>query len=359
MKTIQVMKHAKRVMPGVIASVLLGMAAIRANHRLRRCHLRSGQSQRSQLARRQHSATAGRRIVRFQPLDSVPPGPMPEPPYGTTYTLTFKASEQPASLVAIPGEVLSYTYTTGDSGDSSFPDTLKIEFRHERYAGGVEAELPGPVSDFAIAIIRRMTGARPAFLQPSADPTWPRTSARSRGGSFQPPRPTSPSGLKSRKTTVKPPSSTSSFRTACSTLGPRCWAVRCHRMIWHSFPTVTRLRPVSRRSPEPIPGPWWRSSSPSIRPPTSSPTSSTTRNPRRKGRPPPSPARNPASNRNWRHPEKVTKRLTVGEAPALSLLTTRRTVPVRRRVTLYGWAKYGSIGQTVSLKQQYLGRRPP
>jgi hypothetical protein len=55
---------------------------------------------------------------------------------------------------------------------------------------------------------------------------------------------------------------------------------------------------------------------------------------------------------------KVTKRLTVGEAPALSLLATQRSVPSRRKVTIYGWAKYGSPGQTVSLRQQYLGAPP-
>lgn len=55
--------------------------------------------------------------------------------------------------MAIPGEVLSYAYSVGTSGDPSYPDELVIEFTHEPYAGGVEAELPGPASDFAAAII--------------------------------------------------------------------------------------------------------------------------------------------------------------------------------------------------------------
>jgi hypothetical protein len=51
---------------------------------------------------------------------------------------------------------------------------------------------------------------------------------------------------------------------------------------------------------------------------------------------------------------KVTKRLTVGEAPVLSLLATSRVVPYRRKVTLYGWARYGAPGEIVKISQQSL-----
>lgn len=49
---------------------------------------------------------------------------------------------------------------------------------------------------------------------------------------------------------------------------------------------------------------------------------------------------------------KVTKRFTVGEAPALSLLASSKVVPFRRRVTLYGWARYGSANEVVKISQQ-------
>jgi hypothetical protein len=360
MKTIQAMKQAKRVMTGVIASVLLGMAASAQTTAF--VGVTSNPVNPNGVSLRGGSIPPqpGVELFVFNPLDSVPPGPMPEPPYGTTYTLTFKASEQPASLVAIPGKVLSYTYTTGDSGDSSFPDTLKIEFRHERYAGGVEAELPGPVSDFAIAIIPTDHPWTPTGVPSSLRGSYMATNISPLSWRIIPPSPTNftfgfevtgNNGQTAFFDLFVPDGLLSSW----SALLGRPLSQDDLALFSDSYQASTRFETIAGTNPGALVEILL----------TFNPTSNLVIDliddepSEAEGAASAFPSPKSGVQPKLAPPgQKVTKRLTVGEAPALSLLTTRRTVPVRRRVTLYGWAKYGTIGQTVSLKQQYLGAPP-
>jgi hypothetical protein len=359
MKTIQPIKLAKRVMTGVIAGVLLGMAASAQTTAF--VGVTSDPVNPNGVSLRGGSIPPqpGVELFVFNPLDSVPPGPMPEPPYGTTYTLTFKASEQPASLVAIPGKVLSYSYTTGDSGDLSFPDTLKIEFRHDRYAGGVEAELPGPVSDFAIAIIPADDGGptgvpsvlRGSYMATNISPLSWRIippSAASLSFGFEV---TGNNGQTAFFDLFVPDGLLGSW----SALLGRPLSQEDLALFSDRYQASTRFKPIAGSNPGALVEILltFNPSSNLVTDLLDDEASETEMA-----------AAAFSSPKSGARPKlalpgrKVTKRLTVGEAPALSLLATQRSVPSRRKVTIYGWAKYGSPGQTVSLRQQYLGAPP-
>jgi len=280
----------------------------------------------------------------FDPLGSPTPG---DPPFGTKYTLTFKTSEQPASVVAIPGKVLSYTYTTGTSGDPSFPDELVIEFTHEPYAGGVEAELPGPPSDFSIAIIPADGSGIPASLRGSYMATnisplaWrliPPSDASANFG-FEI---TGNNGQSAFFDLLVPDSLIANW----SALLGRALTEEDLALFSNSTQASTSFRRVEGGNPGALI--------------EIALTFSLTSNLVVDVDEPDLSEPEPASAKSLAQPKalpplaKVTKRLTVGEAPVLSLLATSRVVPYRRKVTLYGWARYGAPGEIVKITQQSL-----
>jgi hypothetical protein len=278
----------------------------------------------------------------FDPLGSPTPG---DPPYGTKYTLTFKTSEQPASVVAIPGKVLSYAYSTGTSGDPTFPDELVIEFTHGPYAGGVEAELPGPPSDFSIAIIPADGTGIPASLRGSYMATnisplaWklipPSGASISFGFEI-----TGNNGQVAFFDLFVPDSLIADWS---AWLG-RALTREDLALFSNNEQASTRFARVEGANPGALIeiqlsfNPTSNLVLDLIEPDSSQPE--------------------PASAKSFARPKalpplaKVKKRLTVGEAPVLSLLATSRVVPYRRKVTLYGWARYGAPGEIIKITQQ-------
>jgi hypothetical protein len=280
----------------------------------------------------------------FDPLGSPTPG---DPPYGTKYTLTFKTSEQPASVVAIPGKVLSYAYTTGTSGDPSYPDELVIEFTHEPYAGGVEAELPGPPSDFSIAVIPADGTGIPASLRGSYMATnisplaWrlipPSDASVSFGFEI-----TGNNGQVAFFDLFVPDSLIADW----SALLGRALTQADLALFSNNNQASTSFARVEgansgalieiRLSFNPASNLVVDVIEPDL------------------AEPEPASAKSLVQAKALPPLAKVTKRLTVGEAPVLSLLATSRVVPYRRKVTLYGWARYGAPGEVVKITQQGL-----
>jgi len=276
-------------------------------------------------------------------FDTVGWPPAGDTPFGTKYTITFKTNEQPASIVAIPGEVLSYVYSVGTSGDPSFPDELVIEFTHKPYAGGVEAELPGPPSDFAIAVIPADGMSIPESLRGS----YMATNISPLAWRLIPPSDTSVSfgfevsgnnGQFAFFDLFVPDSLIADW----SALLGRTLTQDDLALFSNSYQASTSFERVEGSNPGALVEIQF--------------------------------SFNPASNlvvdvvkaeasesvgeKSLAQPKslpplgKVTKRLTVGEAPVLSLLATSKVVPFRRRVTLYGWARYGSANEVVKISQQ-------
>ena len=280
----------------------------------------------------------------FDPLGSPTPG---DPPYGTKYTLTFKTSEQPASVVAIPGKVLSYVYSTGTSGDLAYPDELVIEFTHEPYAGGVEAELPGPPSDFSIAIIPADGTGIPESLRGS----YMATNISPLAWRLIPPSDASVSfgfevngnnGQVAFFDLLVPDSLLADW----SDLLDRPLTQDDLALFSNNAQASTGFRRVEGANPGALIEIQF----------SFNPASNLVVDVDE----PDEAAVEPASARSLASPKflpprpKVTKRLTVGEAPALSLLATSRVVRYRKKVTLYGWARYGSAGEAVNIIQQSL-----
>lgn len=280
----------------------------------------------------------------FDPLGLPGPG---DPPYGTKYTLTFKTNEQPASVVAIPGKVLSYSYSTGTSGDSGYPDELVIEFTHERYAGGVEAELPGPPSDFSIAIIPADGAGIPASMRGS----YMATNVSPLAWKLIPPSGTSANfgfeitgnnGQSAFFDLLVP----DSLIAAWSALLGRTLTEEDLALFSNNTQASTSFRRIEGGNPGAlIEIALTFSLTSNLVVDVSEPDESEAESaaPKSLARPkalPPLP--------------KVAKRLTVGQAPTLSLLATSRVVPYRRKVTLYGWARYGAPGESVKITQQSL-----
>jgi hypothetical protein len=285
---------------------------------------------------------SGVELFVFDPLGSPGPG---NPPYGTKYTLTFKASEQPASVVAIPGEVLSYTYSTGTSGDLAYPDELVIEFTHEPYAGGVEAELPGPPSDFSIAIIPANGTAIPASLRGSYMATnisplaWRLIPPSDAGVSFGF-EVTGNNGQAAFFDLLVPDSLLADW----SALLGRPLTQDDLALFSNNYQASTSFARVEGTNPGALIEIQL----------TFNPTSNLVVDVIEPDESEPASAKALAQPKALPPLAKVTKRLTVGEAPALSLLATSRVVPYRRRVTLYGWAKHGSAGEVVKITQMSL-----
>lgn len=280
----------------------------------------------------------------FDPLGSPTPG---DPPYGTKYTLTFKTSEQPASVVAIPGKVLSYAYTTGTSGDPSYPDELVIEFTHEPYAGGVEAELPGPPSDFSIAIIPADGSGIPASLRGSYMATnisplaWrliPPSDASVRFG-FEI---TGNNGQVAFFDLFVPDSLIADW----SALLGRALTQEDLALFSNNDQASTSFARVEGANPGAL-----IAIRLSFNPATNLVVDVIEPD---LAEPEPASAKSLVQTKALPPLAKVTKRLTVGEAPVLSLLATNRVVPYRRKVTLYGWARYGAPGEVVKITQQSL-----
>lgn len=278
-----------------------------------------------------------------------PAGPVfpPDPPYGTKYTLTFKTSEQPASVVAIPGKVLSYVYTTGTSGDPTYPDELVIEFTHEPYAGGVEAELPGPPSDFSIAIIPADGSEIPESLRGS----YMATNISPLAWKLIPPSDASPSfgfevtgenGQVAFFDLLVPDSLIADW----SALSGSPLTQEDLALFSNQYQASTSFTRIEGANPGALIEILLRFNPTSnlvvdvIEPDESEAESGPAESLAQASFLPPRP--------------KVSKRLTVGEAPALSLLATSRVVRYRRKVTLYGWARYGSPGEIVTITQQSL-----
>jgi hypothetical protein len=271
----------------------------------------------------------------FDPVGWPPAG---DTPFGTRYTLTFKTSEQPASLVAIPGEVLSYAYSVGTSGDPSYPDELVIEFTHEPYAGGVEAELPGPPSDFAIAIIPADGMSIPESLRGS----YMATNISPLAWRLIPPSDASVSfgfevsgnnGQVAFFDLFVP----DSLITDWSALLGRTLTQDDLALFSNNYQASTSFERVEGTNPGALVEIQFTFS------PSSNQVVDVVKAVEEKSlaQPKALPPRG-----------KVTKRLTVGEAPALSLLASSKVVPFRRRVTLYGWARYGSANEVVKISQQ-------
>lgn len=271
----------------------------------------------------------------FDPVGWPPAG---DTPFGTRYTLTFKTNEQPASLVAIPGEVLSYAYSVGTSGDPSYPDELVIEFTHEPYAGGVEAELPGPPSDFAIAIIPADGMSIPESLRGS----YMATNISPLAWRLIPPSDASVSfgfevsgnnGQVAFFDLFVP----DSLITDWSALLGRTLTQDDLALFSNNYQASTSFERVEGTNPGALVEIQFTFS------PSSNQVVDVVKAVEEKSlaQPKALPPRG-----------KVTKRFTVGEAPALSLLASSKVVPFRRRVTLYGWARYGSANEVVKISQQ-------
>lgn len=271
----------------------------------------------------------------FDPVGWPPAG---DTPFGTRYTLTFKTNEQPASLVAIPGEVLSYAYSVGTSGDPSYPDELVIEFTHEPYAGGVEAELPGPPSDFAIAIIPADGMSIPESLRGS----YMATNISPLAWRLIPPTDASVSfgfevsgnnGQVAFFDLFVP----DSLITDWSALLGRTLTQDDLALFSNNYQASTSFERVEGTNPGALVEIQFTFS------PSSNQVVDVVKAVEEKSlaQPKALPPRG-----------KVTKRFTVGEAPALSLLASSKVVPFRRRVTLYGWARYGSANEVVKISQQ-------
>ena len=280
----------------------------------------------------------------FDPLGSPTPG---DPPYGTKYTLTFKTSEQPASVVAIPGKVLSYAYTTGTSGDPSYPDELVIEFTHEPYAGGVEAELPGPPSDFSIAVIPADGTGIPASLRGSYMATnisplaWrlipPSDASVSFGFEI-----TGNNGQVAFFDLFVPDSLIADW----SALLGRALTQADLALFSNNDQASTSFARVEGANPGAL-----IAIRLSFNPASNLVVDVIEAD---LAEPEPASAKSLVQAKALPPLAKVTKRLTVGEAPVLSLLATSRVVPYRRKVTLYGWARYGAPGEVVKITQQSL-----
>lgn len=268
-------------------------------------------------------------------------------PYGTTYTLTFKTSEQPASVVAIPGSVLAYTYTEGTSGDPEFPNELVVEFTHETYAGGVEADLPGPPSDFSIAILPAGASGIPESLRGS----YMATNISPFSWRLIPPSATSPSfGFElsgnNGQTAFLDLFVPDTLLADWSALLGRAVTTGDLALFSNNYQASTRFEHLTGAIPGALIGIQFSFN------PTSNlvvdldeddPSETEAGSPRSL----PSPKILPPGS-------KVTKRFTVGEAPPLSLLATSRVVAFRRNVTIYGWAKAGSPNEFVRISQQLL-----
>lgn len=270
-------------------------------------------------------------------------------PYGTTYTLTFKTSEQPATIVAIPGSVLSSTYSAGTSGDAEFPDELVVEFTHENYAGGVEADLPGPPSDFSIAILPAGANGIPESLRGS----YMATNISPFSWRLIPPSATSPSfGFELSGNNGQ----TAFFDLFVPNTLLADWSALLGRPVTsgdlalfsNNYQASTRFVPIAEAIPGALIGIQFRfnpTSNQVVDLDTAAPSEPEA-----------------ASQRSLSSPKalppgaKVTKRFTVREAPPLSLLATSRVVAYRRFVTLYGWAKAGSANEFVRISRQLVPR---
>ena len=281
----------------------------------------------------------------FNPLANLmlSPDDLPEPPYGTDYTITFKTSEQPASVVAIPGRVLSYTYTENTSGDPEFPHNLVIEFSHERYAGGVEAELPGPVSDFAIALLPAVSlgeNGPPAEMRGS----YLATNISPLSWTLIPPTP----GNVNFGYEVSGNNGQTAFFdifvpdgliAALSALAGRPITQNDLSLFSNNTQASSSFRRIEGANPGALIevlltfSPTTNVVEDADDVETSSLVSGTSA---------------------YERAGEVTKRLTVGEAPALSLIAARKAVKSGGRVKVYGWAKNGSAGELVKILSQNL-----
>ena len=286
----------------------------------------------------------------LNPLSNLllPPDLLPEPPYGTEYTLTFKTTEQPGAVVAIPGKVASYTYTENTSGDASFPHTLQVVFTHERYAGGVEAELPGPVSDFAIAIIPAVADGQngpPAAMRGS----YMATNISPLAWTLIPPSQSTPSfgyeisgnnGASAYFDFFVP----DGLIAALSTLLGRPLSQDDLALFSNNNQASIGFERVEGTNPGALI---------EVSLTFDAATNEVTDIPEESGA---YLSRALTSNESElvTRAGTVTKKLTVGAAPALSIGATKKTVKAGKKVRLYGWAKNGTPGEKVSILSQSL-----
>jgi len=333
------MKQLKTIFAGVIACSLLGLSL---GAQTTQFVSATSEPNNTSLSLRGGSLPPqpGVELFVFDPVGWPPAG---DTPFGTTYTITFKTSEQPASLVAIPGEVLSYAYSVGTSGDPSYPDELVIEFTHEPYAGGVEAELPGPPSDFAVAIIPADGMSIPESLRGSYMATnisplaWrliPPSDASVRFG-FE----VSGNNGQSAFFDLFVPDS---LIAGWSALLGRALTQDDLALFSNSYQASTSFERVEGTNPGALVEIQF----------TFNPSSNQVVDVVEADESEAEAARSLSQPKSLPPRGKVTKRFTVGEAPALSLLASSKVVPFRRRVTLYGWARYGSANEVVKISQQ-------